>query len=43
MNSIWDRHNLSYDLVVLFTGKMDFKDGDGKLVLQKDPNSKYGF
>jgi len=24
-----DAHRLSYDLVVLFTGKMDFEDGDG--------------
>ena len=41
VNSIWDRHNLSYDLVVLFTGKMDFKDGDGNLAKEnKNPNSK---
>jgi len=29
VNHKWDGHKLSYDLVVLFTGKMDFKDGDG--------------
>ena len=29
INSDWDGHRLSYDLAVLFTGKMDFKDGDG--------------
>jgi len=29
VNHMWDGHNQSYDLVVFFTGKMDFKDGDG--------------
>ena len=29
INHPWDGHKLSYDLAVLFTGKMDFVDGDG--------------
>ena len=27
---MWDGHNKSFDLVVLFTGNMNFKDGDGR-------------
>ena len=30
VNHMWDGHNKSFDLVVLFTGNMNFKDGDGK-------------
>jgi len=29
INNDWDGHKLSYDLAVLFTGKMNFVDGDG--------------
>ena len=29
INNDWDGHKLSYDLAVLFTGKMNFIDGDG--------------
>ena len=29
INNDWDGHKLSYDLAILFTGKMNFVDGDG--------------
>ena len=29
INNDWDGHKLSYDLAVMFTGKMNFVDGDG--------------
>ena len=29
INNDWDGHALSYDLAILFTGKMNFADGDG--------------
>ena len=29
INNDWDGHKLSYDLAVLFTGKVNFVDGDG--------------
>ena len=29
INSDWDGHKLSYDLAILFTGRMNFVDGMG--------------
>ena len=31
VNIAWDGHHQSYDLVVLFTGNMNYDDGDGNV------------
>ena len=33
VNNNWDGHHQSYDLVVLFTGNLEYEDGDGEEII----------
>ena len=41
VNNNWDGHHQSYDLVVLFTGNLEYEDGDGEEFRKVLKNNHY--